>query len=66
MAVSVEEKVDFIFDVINNILPKFKKLEKTLNNEYDHLQRHVNSILLVNQHQLENKAASKDCFTLQE
>ena len=30
MAVSMEEKVDFIYDAIKDILPKFENLEKPL------------------------------------
>ena len=65
-AVSMEEKVDFIFDAIKDILPKFENLEKTLNDKFDQLQKHVNSNLFEIQHQLDNKAASKDCAALQE
>ena len=43
MAVSKEEKVDFVFHAIQNILPKFENLEKTLNDKFDQLQKHVNS-----------------------
>ena len=66
MAVSMEEKVDFSFDAIKDILPKFENLEKTLKDKFDQLQKHVNSTLFEIQHQLDNKAASKDCSALQE
>ena len=66
MTVSKEEKVDFIFDAVKDILPKFENLEKTLSDKFDQLQKHVNSILFEIQHQLDNKAASKDCSALQE
>ena len=45
MAISMEEKADFIFDAIKDILPKFENLEKTLNDKFDQLQKHVNSTL---------------------
>ena len=66
MAVSMEEKVDFIFDAIKDILPKFENLEKTLYDKFDQLQKHVNSTLFQIQHQLDSKAASKGCAALQE
>ena len=66
MAVSMEEKIDFIFDAIKDISPKFENLKKTFNNKFYQLQKHVNSTFLEIQHQLDSKAASKDCFAVQE
>ena len=66
MAVSIEQKVDFVFDIIKDILPQFKNLEKTLNDKVDQLQKHVNSTLFEIQHQLDNEAASKGCSALQD
>ena len=45
MAVSMEEKIDFIFDAIKDILTKFENLEKTFNDKFDLLQEHVNLTL---------------------
>ena len=50
MAVSMKEKVDFIFDATKDILPKYEILEKTLNDKFDQLQKHVNSTLFEIQH----------------
>ena len=60
----MEEKVDFIFDIIKDNLSKFKNLEKTINDKFDQLQKHVNSTLFEIQHRLDNKAAFKDCSAL--
>ena len=66
MAVSMEEKIDFIFDAIKDISPKFENLKKTFNNKFYQLQKHVNSTFLEIQLQLGNKAVSKDCLAVQE